>query len=406
MFCEKCGTKLDDGSLFCDNCGAKVITAAPPVQQQIPALRRPPIAKSTKIFLFELLLFAALIFAFFAVANSKFSANATARTYAKAKAAGDWETVYSLLDVSSSELLSEDLFVSVQLSADYDEIDDYEIEEMSFGSTENKSQFSCTFETDYNDMNEVIEVRKQSGKKWLFFDDWKINTDHLIASEVQISVPADATITLNGIDLSAVKKIKIEEHDTTNVYLLPDVFRGTYLLEVSAPGRETRCEEIVVANYAYYNFTDMTPSSEAIDTVATKSRDNIETIFTGLMAEKSYENFITENNAIFQNTNNFSYSYDNWLNYFNGEGYYIYDDIMIDDIECTLSNYGFDSAKGAPFLKLNLESSIELSGYETYHDWWNNTTEYIPCAFTDRFYASFTYVLIGEDWVVTEINFY
>ncbi len=432
MFCEKCGTKLDDGSLFCDNCGAKVTAqtsqatakATPPVQQDTPnmhqefaqvqqsvqqqmaTLQRPPMAKTTKAFLFQLLIFAALLVAFFMIANAKFSAKATADSYAKATAAGDWESVYSLLDLSSSELLSEEMFVSVQLSADYDEVEDFEIEKVEFNSTDNKVQFGCTFETKYDDITEVILVKKQSGKKWLFFEDWKIDADSMLAQSVQIKVPADATVKLNGVDLLSIKKLKTEQFDTTKVLSLPDAFRGTYMIEVSAPGRETVCEQIVLADYAYFSFTDMAPTSEAIDAIAIQSRDNLEVIFSALMSESSYEDLITANDALFSQTNNFSYCYENWLPYFNGDGYYMYNSITMTDIECTLSNYGYDSEKQAPFMRMNLESTMDISGYEPYYDWWTDTQTYEPYSDTDYFYASFTYVMEGEEWILTEINFY
>ena len=113
MFCEKCGTKLEDGSLFCDNCGAKLddkpmvsptVEVVPQVQQEtaqgyqqvpyqqipqgyqpVPVVPRQPMAKSTKFFLVEAILLIALIIIGFKVGQSRFSADYVAENYAKAK---------------------------------------------------------------------------------------------------------------------------------------------------------------------------------------------------------------------------------------------------------------------------------------------------------------------------------
>jgi DNA-directed RNA polymerase subunit RPC12/RpoP len=45
MFCESCGTKIDDGGLFCQNCGWKVPASNTAPVQQTPVLKPNPLAQ-------------------------------------------------------------------------------------------------------------------------------------------------------------------------------------------------------------------------------------------------------------------------------------------------------------------------------------------------------------------------
>lgn len=46
MFCEKCGTKIDDGQLFCPNCGNRLSDPAAP---EAPAVPVPPVAPAAPV---------------------------------------------------------------------------------------------------------------------------------------------------------------------------------------------------------------------------------------------------------------------------------------------------------------------------------------------------------------------
>ena len=47
MFCEKCGAKNIDGTVYCENCGARIAPEVQPQQAYQPAVENPAFNKSS-----------------------------------------------------------------------------------------------------------------------------------------------------------------------------------------------------------------------------------------------------------------------------------------------------------------------------------------------------------------------
>src|SRR5699024_1607607 len=78
-----------------------------------------------------------------------------------------------------------------------------------------------------------------AGKKWFFFDEWKILPSNLYGEEVEIRVPKQASLILNGEEIDGDTLQKTEGEENYDTYLLPNLFYGGYQIQLVQEGMET-----------------------------------------------------------------------------------------------------------------------------------------------------------------------
>lgn len=402
MFCEKCGTKLEDGSLFCDNCGAKV-SEMTMVPQVIPVVPKKPMEKLTKLFIFEVIALVLLAIGFYKLAETRFSSENVAKNYAKAKMAGDMDEVYDMLNLPSSELLTKDMFLMTQMDQEAEELVNYEISNES----ESRNSFSNSFRLEYMTKgnvyseNENIQVVKQREKQMLFFDKWEITPDSLLTKEVILYAPADVTLKINGIDISTIQGVKTEESYGNIQYTLPVMFNGTYTLEASAPARQTITQEVVINNYYSNTIGDMVPSEESIKELADTSYELQQSLISSAFNQMSYEDFVAANKEKFIENIDFSYSYNSLYDNVATNENRISKKAYLEEIITQLDDYGVDGETGNFFVRLCLSGKFDMETTQKTTDWWTGETIEKPYNYNWNHYGYFTYQLINGEWVLS-----
>lgn len=439
MFCEKCGTKLEEGSLFCDNCGAKLadMTMAPPATdnfqaapqgyQQVPqgyqqfpqdyqqmpqgyqpvqAVPKQPMTMLTKIFLIEAAVLIVLIIVFFKVGQTRFGSDYVAENYAKAKMAGDWGAVYEMLNLPTSPLLTEEMFMATRTDEELLEIANYEIEENTYDSNKFRTSYVCEYMTtgDSYSNTETIVLVKQQDKQWLFFENWEVTPDNMLVEDVSITIPKDATLLVNGLDVATMAGVESSEYYGDTTYVLPRMFTGTYDIEVKAPGRKTYSETVDIEYYFSRSYTSLEPDTAVAEELAGVNEKLCSDFWAAIMEGKSYDDFYAENSDKFDENVDFRYLYENWLYDFQDDDYYQYQQVTVSEMEARIDNYGTDYDTGEFFIRIYQTGNVYYEGLRTRVDWWTNEITYEPFDGNRNFYEYATFTLRDGEWIITYLG--
>lgn len=443
MFCEKCGTKLEEGSLFCEKCGARVQAAAPEVegtpaaeaapapqpvpmynQQAAPQYQQPyqqapmynqqmaplppsqvvpkkPMAKSVKILILEAILLAAMIFVVFQVGSTRFGAKYAAETYAKAKMANDWDALFDMLNLPSSGLLTKEMFLQTRTEDDLLEVTNYALEDGSDMKNDFRRTYRCEYMTNGNSYSnsEDIQVVKQREKQFLVFDKWEVTPDNMLAEDVTFTVPLDATLKLNGVDVSTIGGVKSEESYGYRVYSLPAMFSGTYTIQVEAPMRQTVGEVAYIGSYYSMSYTDMYLDPAVVESLGEKSAALHQDFVTAQMEGKSYQDFAAGLNL--KEGTDFSWCYDDFAYYIVNNENYLYNKYEISNVVAKMDDYGKDYNTNNLYVSIRLYGDVTAEGTRRYEDWWTGKVTYEPYTYTDGYYGYCTYELINGEWALS-----
>lgn len=438
MFCEKCGTKLEEGSLFCDNCGAKladmvvvppasdnnqetiqvtgqpenqnneqvVYQQAPQGYQPMPVVAKSPMAKSTKLFITELIVFVMVVIALFKIGQTRFGADYVAENYAKAKMAGDWNAVYEMLNLPTSSLLTKEMFVASRTDEELMEIANYEIEENKNSNNNFRTSYTCEYMTngDSYSHSENIVLVKQRDKQWLFFDKWEVTPDDMIVEEAVITVPFDATLLFNGVDVSTLAGVEKEEENNNITYKLPKIFAGTYDIEVQAPGRKPYMETVNIRYYFSNYYTNLEPDKAVVEELVKDNSELCNKFWNAVMEGKSYDDFYSENATEFGKDVDFRYFYENWLHSFENNDYYQYNNVTVDNIEARLDDYGIDYETGEFYIVICQTGNVTYEGIRIRTSWWSNEVTREPYNGSSGFYEYAKYTLHDGEWIITRLG--
>ena len=358
MFCPECGSKNADDAVFCENCGANIAAALQQAQQEAPQTgtvqgaaqmprytsptgtspaapapgtyvsapkkARKPLKTSTKVTLAAVAAVVVAGIVLFQVGQSQSSPDKVATDYFAALQAQDWNSAYQKLDVGSSEFLTEKNFESVQKQNTKDEkIASYEVspakltDALTAGSFDKGSGaltkhvvIQYLMKGSSTPKRQTLSLVKQQGKKWLFFDSWKISTDNLVTSEVNISAPSDVTVSLGDIKLGSKYLVKDKDADEDSdkddgnalvTYSVKKIFSGNYTVKATSPNIEdyTHSEDIDESDSEItINRSDLKLKQSVLDSVAKQPGDIIKALYTAALAGKDFSSvssyFVTD----------------------------------------------------------------------------------------------------------------
>lgn len=147
--------------------------------------------------------------------------------------------------VSSSSYAKEKYFTCLK-EKKYDQA--YEMLELKEGAWLTKNNFVAALKSSDADTKD-IKVSRQSEKKWGFIPQWKVVPEGLLYEDMTVYVPNGASVKLNGIALDEYKKES--EPGLSDNYVLPEIFKGTYTLQVDTEYCETIEKKIEVETYMF-----------------------------------------------------------------------------------------------------------------------------------------------------------
>lgn len=470
MFCTNCGAKIDDDSKFCPECGTVLeeqnvqemvstpinneaaITQQPIMQQSVmqqpimqqsnmqqPNIQQPtmqmnngmpmqpakPMKKATKILIAEAAVLVLALVGTYQLGKSLTDPKKIATNFFEAEWKGDSEALYDMMELPTNDFLTKEQFIESNKSVELKNITNYKVEDMGrdydfvdlSGADSKKSkslvkgysfEYRVAGEEDSN--YETIQLVKQKGKKWFFYDDWKVSPIEQTASNVTITVPRDAIATMNGQNLSEVAKENEDYSGNEYIsYNLPTMFTGTYTVQVSAPGREEVEQEIAIENYSNYQITDLPIADATVEELTKDIYSVINAYYTGLINYTSYQNMMDSIGIPVSENIDLQYNYENIINSEDiSKNYYayVYDAYHIYDIVGNVDSgyYENDGNGNSNFtVYMQFTGKKEQAGYEIYKHW-NGELEKTPVNDMRDLYGRAAFTYVNNEWKLIEFS--
>lgn len=189
----------------------------------------------------------ALTAAFFMIGTYLYGPAKTARAYYEARISGDWNGVYDCCDFPQSPFLSRRIFVNANTYSEDQEaqetegteetaIASYMMRKKSGGGDRRVYQVTYSLEGSSRSQAEQLELVRGERVLRLFYN-WSVAGESLYVEDAVLSVPKEAQLTLDGIEVEE-KYEKKGSDPTKKYYQIPYLFRGYHTVELKEAGKE------------------------------------------------------------------------------------------------------------------------------------------------------------------------
>lgn len=335
MFCEKCGAPNADDAKFCEKCGnlmtaenvavqeepkpefkAEPYTAGETVYTGQPKEKKPMSLKN-KIILIAVAAVLVLCTAFYFVGKTVTDPERIVKKFMDGMVKGNYEQIYDCFDIPNGEFTTKEMFAKI-IEQELDE-EDIDIEDYDIREVKSSSKFQKVYEIEikekdssYIDTEEFVLTR-QKGKSWLFFDTYKLENDELVEKDVDIYLPAVATLKINGVTVD--DKYKVAEGVGEKQYTIDYMFGGGYTYSIESPYTETVDGEFTPASGDLHcRYLEM--KDETVSGLRTSAEQFLNNICAAAKDGKTWD----EVKGYFaENSSDAEYQYEDLRNRFHGE---------------------------------------------------------------------------------------
>ena len=308
MFCQNCGAKNEAGARVCAKCGVEMVDNQPGKNPNVSTTAQlaedakkvskkiKKVPKIVKIMAGAVVALLILAFAVVQLGASAAKPQKIAMKYFEAWASADWDKVYGYLALEESEFINKENFRKFMENAEVPNVINSEITDDIRGTAKNSKEdkdlvksfvVNYTSQGESSQKNMSINLVKNSGKKWFFFDDWSVSSENLVALNLTLSVLKGSTVSLNDIPLSS-PSLDGESHEK---YVLHGLFVGTYTAVVKNDMLEDITQEIQVQAGGRENYMKVAGGEvkrAVYDDLAVKSKDYLNKIMVAAAAGKAF----------------------------------------------------------------------------------------------------------------------
>lgn len=403
MFCQECGTKNTDDSIFCANCGVRLERDA--VNQNQTQKVQPQgypgagvqsmpkkIEKWKLIFGVELVMIVLLLILAYKNAGTYFGAGEVAERYFLANANGDWSRAYQMLELDESDFVKEKDYEKMAAKDSLPKITTYtvgEIDALSGKELGTTVDIRYRSKGDSMDSTYTVSLNKQPGKKFLLFDDWKVSTDDIIAKDVTVRVPQDAKVILDGEKLSDSYLSKREdEEEHLDTYVVPQMFAGTHAVTVTMDGMKEDHGTLNTYNADSYTVYSLNPTEETMDKIIKTAGEDMQKVYEAAMHGDAFSTiadlYVSDKDEMERIEDN----YDTFLEAVQRNSRNTVNTLRISNISASAENYGW-SDEMVMEVRLEFDYSVDFS----YEDFWDGDIKQDSYDSSD----SITYEFVYED---------
>lgn len=189
----------------------------------------------------------------------------------------------------------------------YDKVSAYNMVEFTNTGDENTKQYGITWQTNERNRQytQTLTLKKSPHKLYFLFDNWKIDTSEYQAKNCSIGVPANAIVSIDGIEVPTDKA----SSGTANLSVckLGSLFPGSHTISVRMAGFTDyfSATNLKSGDYSSQNIYTVTPSmlkitAETEKTLKEDAEKLIHSIYECALAGKSFEKL--ENACTFEDT--------------------------------------------------------------------------------------------------------
>ena len=165
---------------------------------------------------------------------------AVAERYCKAYIQENWKKAGRLSDLPKNGYVTQDEYVSYMKKNAVTGISGYEIKETKENrQTEVESggkqrAFTVAYKTEDNkEKTKTLIVQKQKKRNFLFFTDWKVSSDEIVANGFNLYLPAGSKAWIDDIKLTEDSKLK-DDFDNLEQYKV-SLIEGEHKIKVKVP---------------------------------------------------------------------------------------------------------------------------------------------------------------------------
>ena len=209
---------------------------------------------SLRILIVNLSLFLILCAVFFMAGAYLYAPQAAGRNYVEACLAGDWNSAYDVCQFPDSTFLSRKNYVNAMTwKAKQDGTDGQETPEIKSFFMRRKQNpetgenriytVRYTLKGVSDSQEETLEIAAGDTVKWNF-KEWYVVPKDSYVTDVEITVPADASFYLDGVQVG--KKYLKETADNVSIYKIPYLFLGGHTIELTEKQKDPYREIILV----------------------------------------------------------------------------------------------------------------------------------------------------------------
>lgn len=375
MFCEKCGAALDDNCVFCENCGEKCVQEKPAapiasaeIDRRLSARTQPvqsapkpaiKLGMKQKVIIAVCLAVAVICAIGYGVMSNLSKPEKVVDKIVSAMQKGDYEALYGYLDVPQGEFLTKEMFVSANtkyaelaekgdFDLDFDSSSLYSLRNIKTYSItpdkRSKSAISSDYEIEYtlagsSDVYTMDISLVKSGKKFLFFDDYRMGAENFIAEDIEFSNYSLMTTAINGITITP-SSTEISYGVEMNVYKIPYMFIGGYDFKLTSDFTKEINQPMTVdrlGNFCGIDY-EIEPSDALTQTINDKTNAFIDAFFKGIENNSDYSVLapytVADNDDIDMEYFRLRNFYDN--------AYHIIERFTYSDLEITDSEFGIN----------------------------------------------------------------
>lgn len=325
MFCQNCGTQNDDAAVFCCSCGARLEKDAQqskstaPVQPETPTQQAAPVQPvkkapkkkmkpAVKVTIIVCAVVVCAAVALVAVGSHISSPEYAANQYMDAMKAGNWDKMYSSLNVSDSDFMNRDLFVKACKKNDkYKNIKSYTVSKEKkalelYGLaaadlvTKPDSATQKSFFAEYELKNDapqsfVLTMERQPQKQLLFFDTWKVSAENFIIPTMEVTVPKGTTAELDSKKIDAKYEDKANSDNGIITYKLHNVLKGSHSVTCTAPFLKDDTNSVDVETpdqSVIFSSADLSIKDETLKQVGSQAEKFTQDYFNAESAHKDF----------------------------------------------------------------------------------------------------------------------
>ena len=294
MYCGECGAKNEKGASFCESCGARLENSNPVNNKQ--KKEQKPMNKKTKIIIIVVIALALVIVGLFAFLSNLTNPKNVAKDYIEAIVSQDGNKLYNYLDVDGdTTFASKKVFNDILKEEKEDtKIDNYKITDVTYSSSKLQAtvKFTYTIKGSSSEQSSSVTLIKQNNKKYLFFDNWKINgTEVSTVKDFTLKVTKGSTVSYGGVKVTDKYKDSNKSTSSYDAYVLPVVFAYKTKITANLPSGMEITDEVTPSTY--YNsytvkFNSDNLSDKEKDKIVKTSKDALSKVYEAAIAGKGF----------------------------------------------------------------------------------------------------------------------
>ena len=325
MFCGECGTKNKKGDAFCKECGSKlesVEVTTNKTKKEVSNAPKKPMAKSTKIIIGVVAVVVAALVALFIILGNITNPKNVAKEYIQAIVNKDGNKLYSYLNIEGdSTFVSKNVFDNyIKEKIKDDAVTNYKITEVEYstGKLQATVRFTYTTKNSSSEKTGKVTLTKDKSKKYLFFDNWKINDsiDTAVVKDYTLKVTKGSTLTYGGIKVDKKYLDSSKSSTEYDVYVLPQVFGYETVVKAVLPSGLEIEEKVTPSTYYSthtVSFDEDTLTDAAKNKIIEVAKKDLNTIYTSAIAKKSFADIKSNFDVKGIDLTKFEQSYNNFV---------------------------------------------------------------------------------------------